>query len=256
MDDRAKVMTAGPWKIMDHYLTVQRWQPYFRLSNVTVGATAIWIQLLELPLEYFNGEVLMEIGKLIGKPLKLDSNTVLVTQGKFARRSESCPSKPLVDVTSGNSNEEETRVVKLLQMDEMVDLDDPRMVEGTDSFMKHDERVTSELVSHACKGKEDLAGEKIRGNSNHLATQVVGQTSKSAEGSRGVKPKKAHEGDRHPSLQPGSSMSLVQVTTSSVILSIYVMEEDMGVSTIPMDSDERAVDILVKQGSNEDIVID
>lgn len=36
MEDRAKVMTVGPWKIMDHYLTVQRWRPHFRPSEAVV----------------------------------------------------------------------------------------------------------------------------------------------------------------------------------------------------------------------------
>ncbi|XVE98728.1 hypothetical protein REPUB_Repub03eG0133100 [Reevesia pubescens] len=55
MEDRFKVMIGGPWKIMDHYLTVQKWQPNFRPSFAMVGATTVWIQLPELPLEYFNG---------------------------------------------------------------------------------------------------------------------------------------------------------------------------------------------------------
>ena len=85
LEDRSKVMIEGPWKIMDHYLTVQRWRPNFHPSSATIGSTAVWIQLPELPLEYFNGDVLMEIGRLVGIPLKLDSNTTLVTRGKFAR---------------------------------------------------------------------------------------------------------------------------------------------------------------------------
>ncbi|XVF02367.1 hypothetical protein REPUB_Repub04eG0169400 [Reevesia pubescens] len=85
MEDRLKVMTGGPWKIMDHYLTVQRWQPYFRHSVEVVGAMVAWIQLPKLPLKFFNGELLMNIGKIVGNPLKLDSNTILVTREKFAR---------------------------------------------------------------------------------------------------------------------------------------------------------------------------
>ncbi|XVF32012.1 hypothetical protein REPUB_Repub17cG0044700 [Reevesia pubescens] len=50
-----------------------------------VGTTAVWIHLPELPIEYFNCEILREIGRMVGKPLKLDSSTALVTRGKYAR---------------------------------------------------------------------------------------------------------------------------------------------------------------------------
>ncbi|XVF28970.1 hypothetical protein REPUB_Repub15cG0079400 [Reevesia pubescens] len=85
MDDRFRVLTEGPWKIMDHYLTVQRWRPLFRPSQATIGSTAVWVHLPELPLEFFNEDVLMEIGRILGKPLKIDSTTALATRGKFAR---------------------------------------------------------------------------------------------------------------------------------------------------------------------------
>ncbi|XVF17251.1 hypothetical protein REPUB_Repub10bG0103700 [Reevesia pubescens] len=44
-EDRSKVMTGEQWKIMDHYLVVQRWISNFKPSNATIGSTAAWIQL-------------------------------------------------------------------------------------------------------------------------------------------------------------------------------------------------------------------
>ncbi|XVF19766.1 hypothetical protein REPUB_Repub11eG0139100 [Reevesia pubescens] len=102
MEDRIKVMTGGPWKIMDHYLTVQRWQPYFRPSCGKIGSTAVWIHSPELPLEYFHGEVLMNIGKLVGKPLKLDSNTAWATR-------DCCPQSSR-EANNGNNNANQTSV--------------------------------------------------------------------------------------------------------------------------------------------------
>ncbi|MBA0699118.1 hypothetical protein Goari_000782 [Gossypium aridum] len=49
-----------------------------------IPSTTVWIQLRGLPLEYFN-EVLIKVGKLVGRPIKLDSNTTYTTRGKFAR---------------------------------------------------------------------------------------------------------------------------------------------------------------------------
>lgn len=68
--DMIKVLTGGPWKILGHYIMVQRWKPNFKPSCATFGVTAIWIRLPELPIEYFNEEILMLIGQAIGKPLR------------------------------------------------------------------------------------------------------------------------------------------------------------------------------------------
>ncbi|KAE8656392.1 hypothetical protein F3Y22_tig00117001pilonHSYRG00005 [Hibiscus syriacus] len=35
MVDRAKVLMEGPWKIMDHYITVQRWRPNFVVASAS-----------------------------------------------------------------------------------------------------------------------------------------------------------------------------------------------------------------------------
>ncbi|OMO97270.1 hypothetical protein CCACVL1_04612 [Corchorus capsularis] len=81
----AKILSGGPWKIMDHYLVVQRWKPNFRSSTALIGKMAIWIHLPELPIKYFNMEMLMNVGRQLGKPIRLDTNTSKVVRGKFAR---------------------------------------------------------------------------------------------------------------------------------------------------------------------------
>ncbi|ONK56454.1 uncharacterized protein A4U43_C10F8880 [Asparagus officinalis] len=81
----ARILTGGPWKIMDHYLLVQRWKPNFKPSIATVSKAAVWVRLPELPIEYFNVDFLMGVGKLLGTPIKLDTNITMATRGKFAR---------------------------------------------------------------------------------------------------------------------------------------------------------------------------
>ncbi|MBA0694676.1 hypothetical protein Goari_004952, partial [Gossypium aridum] len=72
-------------------------KPNFHPTMGTIASIAVWIQLLGLPLEYFNEEVLVKVGKLVGRPIKLDSNTVYTTRGKFARICiEIYLSKPLI----------------------------------------------------------------------------------------------------------------------------------------------------------------
>ncbi|KAE8702094.1 hypothetical protein F3Y22_tig00110503pilonHSYRG00797 [Hibiscus syriacus] len=71
MSDRLKVPTEGPWKIMDHYLTVQKWKLNFLEEKANVSYTAMWIHISGLPIEYFDEKILAEIGKLIGTTLYL-----------------------------------------------------------------------------------------------------------------------------------------------------------------------------------------
>nr|WMB96822.1 hypothetical protein [Solanum melongena]WMB96868.1 hypothetical protein [Solanum melongena]WMB97045.1 hypothetical protein [Solanum aethiopicum] len=85
MEDRAKVMTGGPWKIMDHYLTVQRWKPHFRPSEAVVPSTSVWIDFPECPVEYFQEDLLMEAAKHVGIPIKIDNTTALAAKARFAR---------------------------------------------------------------------------------------------------------------------------------------------------------------------------
>lgn len=40
-DDYSKVYTGGPWVILDHYLTVRRWEPNFKPSEALKTKTAI-----------------------------------------------------------------------------------------------------------------------------------------------------------------------------------------------------------------------
>ncbi|XP_039010330.1 uncharacterized protein LOC120139067 [Hibiscus syriacus] len=83
--DRMKVFTKGPLKIMDHYLTVQKWKPNFLAEKASVSSTAVWVHIPGLPIEYFDKSVLVQIGKAIGIPLKLDYITAWTTRGRFTR---------------------------------------------------------------------------------------------------------------------------------------------------------------------------
>ncbi|KAL7177070.1 hypothetical protein ACSBR2_030406 [Camellia fascicularis] len=82
--DCTHVFTGGPWVIMDHYLTVRRWEPNFRPSEAFETTTAVWVRFPELPIEYYQEKVLFAISKSLGKSLKIDWTTAIATRGKFA----------------------------------------------------------------------------------------------------------------------------------------------------------------------------
>ncbi|KAE8672386.1 PLASMODESMATA CALLOSE-BINDING PROTEIN 3 [Hibiscus syriacus] len=58
---------------------------WLRTWRVCVSSTAVWINILGLPIEYFDEGILVNIGKLVGTPLKVDYRTVWATRGRFAR---------------------------------------------------------------------------------------------------------------------------------------------------------------------------
>ncbi|CAI0431741.1 unnamed protein product [Linum tenue] len=83
--DYLTALTGGPWVILDHYLVVHQWSPSFRTGQKPYRSVVAWIQLPELPVHFYNREVLFAIGNLIGRTVKLDYHTEHRQRGKFAR---------------------------------------------------------------------------------------------------------------------------------------------------------------------------
>ncbi|CAI0547875.1 unnamed protein product [Linum tenue] len=88
---------GGPWLLGDTYLTVHRWYKGFNPWKATVQSTAVWVQLPDLPIEFFNAEAVTMIAELIGKPIRVDRATELGARGNYARVSvEVDLTKPLL----------------------------------------------------------------------------------------------------------------------------------------------------------------
>ncbi|XVE97790.1 hypothetical protein REPUB_Repub03eG0049200 [Reevesia pubescens] len=79
------VLPHGPWFINGHFLTMRKWEPNFRASETSFSSVAIWIRLLELPVEYFDAEILKKIGKCIGKLIRVDGHTLVRERERYAR---------------------------------------------------------------------------------------------------------------------------------------------------------------------------
>lgn len=71
--------------IQDHYLTIRKWQPDFKADRATAIKTAVWMRFPFLPYEYYDEESLFEIAKELGKPLKVDINTIAGIRASYAR---------------------------------------------------------------------------------------------------------------------------------------------------------------------------
>ena len=69
------MLRGGPWLIGEHFLAIKPWEPYSRASNDYLKSVAVWVRFPELPIEFYDMEVLKEIGSAIGPVLRIDSYT-------------------------------------------------------------------------------------------------------------------------------------------------------------------------------------
>lgn len=81
--DRTKVMDEGPWMIFYHYLTVQTWTPDFMAPTAQINKTMVWIRFPGLNLFYYDESILLAMAAAVGKPIKVDANTLDVRRGRL-----------------------------------------------------------------------------------------------------------------------------------------------------------------------------
>ena len=84
-DDFDKVLKGGPWFIGGHFLAIRPWEPYFKAFEAKLTSMAVWIRFPELPIEFYDGSVLKEIGSAIGPVLRIDAYTASGSRGSYAR---------------------------------------------------------------------------------------------------------------------------------------------------------------------------
>lgn len=75
----------GPWFILNHFLSVRRWELKFLASEAQLTYSAIWLHLPQLPTEFYDIEILQKLGNNVGKLLKIDACTSTTTRGRYTR---------------------------------------------------------------------------------------------------------------------------------------------------------------------------
>ncbi|XP_057418637.1 uncharacterized protein LOC130712838 [Lotus japonicus] len=84
-EDKNKVIGGGPWMIFDHYLAVSTWSPEFISPAARVQRTLAWIRIPGLNVAFYDESFLMSVARVIGRPIKVDINTLSGDRGRFAR---------------------------------------------------------------------------------------------------------------------------------------------------------------------------
>lgn len=61
-----KILQQGPWFVNGFFLSVNRWQPNFVISESNETTFAIWLRLSKLPAEFYNHRILAKVGNKLG----------------------------------------------------------------------------------------------------------------------------------------------------------------------------------------------
>ncbi|KAK5842293.1 hypothetical protein PVK06_004631 [Gossypium arboreum] len=70
-----RALTEGPWIVYGNYLTVQPWSEYFSTSQPFSSDVIAWIRLPSIPKFMYRKNIIETIEELVGRVIKLDSNT-------------------------------------------------------------------------------------------------------------------------------------------------------------------------------------
>lgn len=76
VSDYFAVLERCPWFVGDNYLSVRKWEPEFQATKAKVASLAEWIRLPELPIDFFQPDILQMIGRFV----KIDTITNTVAR--------------------------------------------------------------------------------------------------------------------------------------------------------------------------------
>lgn len=85
VDDYEFAKLERPWIVLDHCLIVKDWEPDFDPMRDTTQKLLVWVRFPCLPIEYYDYDFLMRVGREIGEPKKVDQATSMASRGLFAR---------------------------------------------------------------------------------------------------------------------------------------------------------------------------
>ncbi|KAK9053517.1 hypothetical protein SSX86_027509 [Deinandra increscens subsp. villosa] len=74
-DGMNKVLDFGIWLVKNVPLCLKRWEPNLKLCKIEPKMVPVWASIADLPLEFWNGDVLSSIISSIGVPIMLDNMT-------------------------------------------------------------------------------------------------------------------------------------------------------------------------------------
>ncbi|KAJ4825441.1 hypothetical protein Tsubulata_010598 [Turnera subulata] len=64
---------------------VQPWSPEFRAAKEAIEKATVWVRFMDIPLDWYHSKVLMGLGDMVGRAIKIDERTTSTDRGKFAK---------------------------------------------------------------------------------------------------------------------------------------------------------------------------
>ena len=82
---RDRVLEAGPWHIQNKPLIVRKWEPGLSTLEFNMAKLPLWIQLSNVPLDFFTQREISYIASAIGNPLYMDRITANQQKLSYAK---------------------------------------------------------------------------------------------------------------------------------------------------------------------------
>lgn len=83
--ERERILDKRFWNLKPGILRVQHWTPGFNPYKVNNSIAQVWIRIFELPMEYFQPQIIYAMASALGTVVKLDDRTKNRTMCHYAR---------------------------------------------------------------------------------------------------------------------------------------------------------------------------
>lgn len=80
-----RALHEGPWFIAENFLSIKKWEPNFVPQNTSLTHTAIWVRLPHPPTEFYDRQILEQVGPKLGRRLKIDACISATLRVRYAR---------------------------------------------------------------------------------------------------------------------------------------------------------------------------
>ena len=84
-EDVDSILKGGPWFVGRNFLAIRQWELEFKAFIATFSSIAMWVRFPELPIEFYEHNALLKIGRAFGPVLCIDAHTANGARGRFAR---------------------------------------------------------------------------------------------------------------------------------------------------------------------------
>uniref|UniRef100_A0A0D3EB76 DUF4283 domain-containing protein n=1 Tax=Brassica oleracea var. oleracea TaxID=109376 RepID=A0A0D3EB76_BRAOL len=111
---RRRILSQCLWQIDGQTMFVAKWSPGTNQEKPELSAIPVWLDFLDVPLQFFNEDALKEIAGLVGKPLYLHHSTLNLTNIEVARvYTVIDPRRPLPEAVNASFESGDVRRIRV-----------------------------------------------------------------------------------------------------------------------------------------------